>query len=134
VKPQSPIARALDEFLTERRNLVARLEKVDALIASTCEVFHLPVPALDGRRNGTPAPAAVDAPARRARSQIGDAIRSALKDGPLSPGDLAEKVGVTRGRLRYQVLALEQSGVIVSTGTTANRQIALAGTPAKEAP
>jgi DNA-binding MarR family transcriptional regulator len=55
----------------------------------------------------------------------------------MSPGELARTLGVDRAILRPQLRALEQRGIIVSTGVTASRRVALAPVkraPAKEVP
>jgi hypothetical protein len=51
---QSHIARALEEMLTERSLLAARLEKLEALIAAMRDAFHLPDRAsrVNGHANG----------------------------------------------------------------------------------
>jgi hypothetical protein len=132
----SPIARAITELETEREHLVARLAKVDAAIATMRDLFHLP--STNGRpRAKTQSVAAGRVVKLDSTSKAGKfraAILAALARGPMAPGDLAEKLGRDRAAVRYQVKHLEDAGEIVSTGTTANRQVALAGTPAKEAP
>jgi len=127
----SPIARAIAELETERRNLQSRLGKVDDAIASLRALFHLPAPTepkpKSEPRASTPAP--------RSSSNGGDtvaAIRAALSHGPLSPGALAKAVGLDRPVLRIQLRALERDGVVVSTGTTVSRRVALASAAAKE--
>ena len=135
----SPIARVIAELETERANLTVRLEKVDAAIATMRELFHLP--------NGKPLAKAREpkhsgirkarVPAETNGKGKGDtlkaAIRSALEHGPLTPAELETK----RDR-RYtptsRVAQLEADGLVVATGNTASRSIALAGKPAKEAP
>jgi DNA-binding transcriptional ArsR family regulator len=136
----SPIARAIAELETERENLVARLAKVDAGIATMRDLFHLPANGQPRKaRTGPPrelisrGPASEAEPTRKA-DKLKDRIRAALTKGPMTPGDLATKLGIERPALRYQVKQLEDAGELVSTGTTADRQIALTGTPAKEAP
>jgi biotin operon repressor len=134
---QSPIVVALEQFELERANMLARLTKLDNLIAQTREVFHLP--------NGKPArvPMATATPAAANNNGHGNtdeldatdtAILSALKGGPMTPGNLAAKLEMERPAVRYRVKQLEAAGLLVSTGATATRQIALAGKPAKEAP
>jgi hypothetical protein len=120
----SGIPRALDELLSERSHLTARLAKVDQAIATLQELFHV-------RPRRTRAVAA-----RNGHGALSaDALRAALRHGPRAPGELCTELGVTRARLRYRVRQLEAAGVIVSNGSTRNRQITLAGTrPAKEAP
>jgi biotin operon repressor len=124
---KSPIGAALEQLQLERDNLVARLAKVDDLIVRMRDVIHLPAD-----RSGVRAPVNGNG-----HGEIStDAIRAALQSGPMKPGDLAKQVGVTRAALRYHVQQLETQGVLVATGTTASRRIALAGKskPAKEAP
>jgi DNA-binding MarR family transcriptional regulator len=57
-----------------------------------------------------------------------------MREGPISPGELAKRLHVKRAWLRYNLKPFEDQGLIVSDGTTANRRYALAGRPAKEAP
>jgi DNA-binding Lrp family transcriptional regulator len=52
---------------------------------------------------------------------------AALRNGPLSPRDLATQLGITPGNLRYTAAKLERSGVLVGTGSTTNRLLALSG-------
>jgi hypothetical protein len=132
----NPIAAALAQLQLERDNLAARLEKVDGLIASMRDVFHLPhVPA---RLNGHTAPSRKAAPKPRAtdngRGLSVDAVRKALKDGPLSPGAIEDALGAPKGSLRYQLGKLVDQGALTATGTTAARRLALADDSAKEAP
>jgi DNA-binding transcriptional ArsR family regulator len=134
---KSPIARALDELLTERAHLAARLEKVEGLITTMQELFHLPARVL-----ATVNANAHQAKGKRAPQASGngrgisvDAIRGALQHGPKSPGELAQELGVPRARLRYHLAQLEEDGIVVATGVTANRKVALpSGKAAKEAP
>lgn len=63
-----------------------------------------------------------------------DALRAALRSGPMAPRDLARVLNVDRSTLRYQLKLCESAGMVVSTGATANRRIALSGKPAKEVP
>jgi DNA-binding transcriptional ArsR family regulator len=127
---QSHIARALDEMLTERSLLAARLDKLDALIAAMRDAFHLPDRAsrVNGHKNGN---------GNGHGTVTEEAIRKALAADPLSPGELARTLGVDRAILRPQLRALEQRGLIVTTGVTASRRVALAPVkraPAKEVP
>jgi hypothetical protein len=135
----SPIARAVAELETERDHLTARLGKVNEAIATMRELFHLPQP-----RNGTAQPKAATrrAPALHNGNGHGDvtidAIRAALAAGPMRPGDLAAQLNMDRAALRVIVRGLEADGVLVSSGTTMSRRIALRTTradrPAKKAP
>lgn len=136
--PASPIATAIAALELERENLSARLQKVDAAIVSMRELFHLPKP--PAKANGA-APAAKRARGKASASVNGhritldvDAVRNALRRGPMAPGALAEELGVDRARLRYQLAKLEEQGVVAMSGTTAARRIALADGSAKEAP
>lgn len=130
----SPIAAALEQLELERANLAARLDKVDALIASMRDVFHLPRgPRLNGHAHAKVEKAA--RPAKNGHGSIStDAIRAALRRGPMSPGALAAALQVPRARLGYHVTKLEEQGVLTTSGTTASRRIALADRPAKEDP
>lgn len=149
----SHIGKALEEMETERAHLVARLAKVDALIAQTREVFHLPTAPTRGRvprAKGTPRKVAArrigaltslgdtDPPPRSTRrgawEDLVHAIRSALADGPMGPGELAAVLKIPRPRLRHYLAQLEHDGIVVATGTTISRRIALPGRPAKEVP
>jgi predicted ArsR family transcriptional regulator len=64
----------------------------------------------------------------------GDAIIAQLKKhGSMTPGALATALKISRPNLRYRIKPLEKAGRVVSTGSTANRQVSLPGR-AKEAP
>ena len=134
----SRIARVIDELVAEREHTSARLAKIDAAIATMRDLFHLPPgekPAAALRiSKGSKARTAPTPGATRKGDQALDAIREALKAGPLSPGELETKLKISRYMLNTHVKQLEADGVLVSTGTTISRRIALAGTPAKEAP
>jgi biotin operon repressor len=126
--PRNHIGQAIAELEAERVHLSARLAKLDEAIATMRELFHLPR-AL-GRRGRHPMPAATS----NGHEATFNAIRTALARGPMSPADLAERLNISRHRLRATVAPLEDAGVLTSTGATASRRIALTGTPAKEAP
>jgi Winged helix-turn-helix DNA-binding len=121
----SPIAAALEQLQLERTNLLARINKVDAAIATLSELFHLPTLR---RVKGLPAVSG------NGHDVTTDAIRAALSHGPLAPRDLAVAIGLKVSTLKYRVAKLESAGVLVSTGTTAARRIALATRAPKEAP
>ena len=127
---KSPIARALAELTTERENLAARLAKVDAAIDTLRDLFHL--------KAERPAPkprATAAAPSTNGKhGDVEKAIRAALAGGPMRPGELATELGIERANLRHTLLQLETAGVVVSTGVTAGRRVALAGRAAEEAP
>jgi hypothetical protein len=131
---ESHIARAIEELTTERAMLQARIGKIDAALAHMRELFHLPGP--KPRRAPTPASSGNGHANGNGHSTLSvEAIRSALQNGPLSPGDLSAALGVERAKLRLALKQYETAGVIVSTGATGNRRVALAaGAPAKEAP
>jgi len=135
----SPIAVALDELLKERHNLAARLGKVDAVISSMRDLFHLPAPpsGVNGKRTHVE-PRPPSAPRQNGDDGLTDgAILDALQAGPVGPGPLAVALHADRGKVRIRVKQLEERGLVVSTGTTANRQIALAcaaTSAAKEVP
>jgi hypothetical protein len=127
----SRIARVIDELVLERQHLAARLEKVDAAIATMRELFHLP--------NGKPTAKARGTKNVPESSTNGDTVKAAIrkalaKHGPLSPGDLGATVGKKPHKLRYFLAQMETAGEVETSGSTARRRIALAGTPAKEAP
>lgn len=97
---------------------------MDQAIASLRALFHLRTAE---RKSSAP---------EQKSSSNGDrtaAIRSALARGPLSPGKLADAVGIDRANLGHLLRALERDGIVVRTGTTANRRVALASAAAKEA-
>jgi hypothetical protein len=65
-------------------------------------------------------------------SPILDALRA---KSPLSPGELSKRAGFKNlAAMRYNLKPLLTSGAVVATGSTAARQISLAGRRAKEAP
>lgn len=125
------IQRAVEELVTERDHLRARLGKVEQLIVSMREAFHLPAEkerALKGSRVKR---------ATRNQSQterVRERIVEALKRGPLSPGDLSSALGLERAFVRRYAADMEAEGLLVATGTTASRRIALPSKTAKEAP
>lgn len=131
---KSRIGAALDELIAERQHLAARMEKIDDLIATMREVFHLPSGDTHRARPARAAPRPSGNGRRAAISAA--AVQAALADGPLGPGELATALNIDRGRLRYHLLKFERDGLVVSTGSTANRRVALAGkaAPAKEVP
>ena len=63
--------------------------------------------------------------------QIADRIRTSILSGELTPGthlvtaDLATRLGVSRGPVREALMALESSGIVVST----RRHGTIVGTP-----
>lgn len=130
------IALAIKEVQAERDHLAARLAKVDALIVTMREMFHLPNTDRAPVRKAKPAPAsAPPANGTSTRTVLTDEmIVTALKAGPLKPGALANRLGVERTKLRFRVTGLEQRGFVTSTGTTASRLIQLTAKAAKEAP
>ena len=134
----SGIGRALDELLAERQHLVARLAKLDAGIATLRDLFHLPAPAAPV--NGTKTRLSAAAPPANVnehseRSELDETILAALRDGPQAPGELAAALKVERSLLRYHLKQLEAGGLVVSTGVTVSRRVALApSAAAKEAP
>lgn len=126
-----PIAQALAQLQLERDNLAARLGKVDALIVSMRDVFHLPGRPTLAHKSARETPAHANGNGHG--KVTAEAIRAALRDGPMKPGTLADRLGIPRPRLRYTLAQLEAEGVVVSTGATASRRVALPGAPAKEA-
>ena len=135
--PVNPVATAVAALEQERDNLAARLQKVDTAIASMRELFHLPKP--PAKANGhAPAPRRRVMPAapsngHRVTLDV-EAVRNALRQGPMSPGELAQVLHVDRARLRYQLAKLEEQGIVSMSGTTASRRVALADGSAKEEP
>lgn len=63
-----------------------------------------------------------------------DAIRSALKDGPLSPADLSARLHASRYQLRIVLDPLVERGAVITEGATTNRRLSLPGKPGKEVP
>lgn len=126
--PTSRIARVLDELVAEREHTSARLQKLDAAIATMHELFHLPRPPVVQART-------VRAPRANGHGTVtAAAIRAALHDGPMRPGDLAKRLGVGRVVLRHALKPLEADGTVISSGVTAARRVALPGRPAKGVP
>jgi CRP-like cAMP-binding protein len=120
----SHIGGAIDALLAERTHLQARIAKVDEALATMRELFHLPAAERPARTARAKAPKA----GTNGHGKISeDAIRAALRNGPLSPRDLATQLGITPGNLRYTAAKLERSGVLVGTGSTTNRLLALSG-------
>jgi hypothetical protein len=136
---QSAIARAVDAIEEERTNLVARLAKVDALLATMREAFHL-APARVVKPKAEKATTRIvravkpKPPVNGFKSKHGLVIQAALqKAGPMAPADLAKAIGQTASATRYHVQRLIAAGALVATGSTSKRRIALASAP-KEAP
>jgi hypothetical protein len=135
VTAKSPIAAALAQLQLERANLTARLAKVDEAIVTLGDLFHLPTTALPTRNmKVTDASHQSSKGSNGHAHELSDAIRAALKSGPMAPGELAAQLKIDRQALRYHVKQLEADRIVVSSGTTAARRIALAGRPAKEVP
>ena len=102
-----------------------RLEKVDAAIATMRELFHLP--------NGTPAakvrepkhsairktrvPAETNGKGKGATLKA--AIRAALERGPMTPADLAAKVGLKRAALLLFARSVSSSAITRAIGLLA---------------
>jgi len=140
VTTKSPIATALEQMEVERANLAARLAKVDELIASTRDLFHLPngrpakvrknkiseVETKIPHRNGQPA-------STRKADKVKDAIRAALARGAMSSADIAAKVGLNPPAMLYHLSRMKKSGILVTTGASSSTRYALA-TASKEAP
>ncbi len=130
------IAGAIAELLAEREHLAARLAKVDAAIAAVREAFQLPSqPSAADRIQQPRERVKSTSNGNGHRAELTDgAIVEALKAGPIKPGELGAALGVERARLRARLAQLEARGVVVSTGVTASRRVALAGSRPKEAP
>jgi DNA-binding transcriptional ArsR family regulator len=129
----SHIGRAITELEAERAHLSARLAKLDEAITTMRALFHLPrVEA--GARTLTRRHAA---PASNGNGHDTDTARRilhVLAAGAMSPREISARLGIDRSHLRRPLKELELAGVIVATGATANRRLALAGPPAKEVP
>lgn len=72
----------------------------------------------------------------RAVASNGDgALLAAIKaaGGSIAPGELAEKLKLSRYAVKKQAKPLIKSGQIVATGSTFDRRFSLPGRPAKEA-
>ena len=130
---------AIEAMQVERSNLVARLEKLDTLIAQMRDTFHLPERS-NGRRGPTPREVApvprsakplrvVDATAGSLPVEIIEVLQSR---GPVAPGVLVTKARTTN----YYIHKFVNAGLLVSTGQTTARLISLPGQalPAKEEP
>jgi len=136
----SPIVQAIEAMQIERSNLVARLEKLDALIAQMRDTFHLPERS-NGRRGPVPRVVApvplaakplrvVDATAGSLPTKISEVLQSL---GPMAPGVLLAKARTTN----YYIHKFVNMGLLVSTGKTTARLISLpsqAPSGAKEEP
>jgi len=129
---------ALEQLELERANLRSRLDKVDALIVSMRDVFHLPAPPRP-HTNGTatvtravPVRPAVPRATNGRGSISVEAIAAALRKGPVTPGALATTLQVPRARLTYHLNQLAVQGLVQLTGTTSSRRVALAAPAAKE--
>lgn len=130
----SHVSAAVDELVAEREHLVARLAKVDAAITAVREAFHLPPAARAPKPKRAPT---TKAPQNgNGHGELHDnAILAALRSGPLSPGDLAARLGVERTRLRDRLVKLGERGFVRVTGSTTTRRIELTSAPpTKEAP
>lgn len=132
MNPTGLVAGAIESLVAEREQLASRLQKVDAAISAVREAFHLPQPA-PARPERTPSPTKKNGNGRSSELTV-DAITKALKAGPMKPGDLSSALGVERARLRSRLAEMETRGVVVSTGVTMSRRVALAGSRPKEAP
>lgn len=136
--PVSPVAAAIAALEMERDNLSSRLQKVDAAIVSMRELFHLPKPA--AKLNGHAAPVRRERSVKAQASNNGhrgfdvDAVRKALRSGPMPPRELAAALNMTPANLGYHAKKLQAQGVVTMSGTSAARRIALADGSAKEAP
>ena len=125
----SPIVQAIEAMTLERSNLVARLEKIDTLIAQMREAFHLPVPSERPRPVKRAALRVVDATTGSLPVEISQVLQSR---GPIAPGVLCAKARTTN----YYIQKFVNAGLLVSTGKTTARLISLPGQapPAKEEP
>jgi len=131
----SPIVQAIEAMQIERSNLVARLEKLDALIAQMRDTFHLPERS-NGRRGPVP-PVLGHVPRStkplRVNGSLPVEISQVLQSlGPVAPGVLLAKARTTN----YYIHKFVNAGLLVSTGQTTARLISLPGQalPAKEEP
>ena len=131
----SPIVQAIEAMQVERSNLVARLEKLDTLIAQMRDTFHLPERS-NGRRGPTPrvvAPVPRSAKLLPVNGSLPVEISQVLQlRGPVAPGVLVAKARTTD----YYIRKFVNAGLLVSTGKTTARLISLPGQapPAKEEP
>lgn len=66
---------------------------------------------------------------------VTERILAALRKAgePVTPGHLKTVAGVSTFTLRQRLAALAKQGMVVLSGVTAGRRVALAGAPAKEA-
>lgn len=128
----SNIGRAIHELEAERTHLQARLGKVDQAIATMRDLFHLPAAGESRRQPSETRHRSTNRGQSAGRGP--DAIREALKGGPLKPAALAERLNVPYPQIKRQVAALIADGAIVATGVTQSRRLSLPGKLAKEAP
>jgi predicted Rossmann fold nucleotide-binding protein DprA/Smf involved in DNA uptake len=125
--------RAEDARLTgEIAELLKQRDEVRGALAQTCKVFGVTVD-VPGRSSARRGPERATG-GRHQAGAVEAPILAALKDGPLTPRDLAQRVGLTVPVLRRRLTYLEADGSITVTGRTHDRLVRLAGDPAKEAP
>jgi hypothetical protein len=126
----SPIVRAVAELVTERQNLAARLAKVDEAIASLRALFHLPSERANSAERKTKILNSEDGNSKGDKAK--DAIRAALKLGPLSTAQLGTRVHLTKSAVGYHVRQMKADGELTFLGAGKATTVALAGAAAKE--
>lgn len=128
----SHIKAAIESLEQERADLYARVHQIDAAIDAMRPLLP-PGSVVEAAAESKPDRRAY-AP-RAAFAQHLDAIRKALKGGPLAPREVCEKVGVPYAVLRRALDRLLTDGEIAATGQRAGRRLSLMpGKPAKEVP
>lgn len=134
--PEHPGVAVIAALELERDNLSSRLQKVDAALVAMRELFHLPKPTVKSNGHATVKPARSINPRGSANGRGVDveAVRKALRNGPMAPRALAAALNMTPANLGYHAKKLEAQGVVTMSGTSAARRIALADGSAKEAP
>lgn len=103
-----------------RRRLPAAVEDViDTTIEPDAPSAPDPQPERRQVRGRRPTPAAND-------DETSARIVALLKDGPMRPVDIAARLGVERGTLRFHAKKLEAAGIVTVEGSTVYRKWMLA--------
>jgi hypothetical protein len=124
------ITDAIAAFEARKSDLAVQIARIDAAINAMRSCLDTPADDSPRVERRTPAPPTAK---RELRGKV-DAIKDALKAGPLAPRELAERVGLQKVSLRPIIADLVARGVLRATGTTNSRRIELAGNRPKEAP
>lgn len=104
---------ALTELHAERADLALRLELVDTAIAAVRKALRLPDDAVAVKppRPVAPKPPERATPKRVEMTNHRERILSALIDGPVSPGELADLLGMTVSAASYHYEKLVADGL-----------------------